>query len=95
MSGAGHNSIAGEEILQVIERIERLEEEKSEVAGLVKEVYAEAKGRGYDVKVLRKLISERRRAAEDVAEEAAILDLYREAIKMPTGPRHPTNDGDH
>ena len=57
------------------------------------EVMAEAKGRGYDTKLIRKLIAERKRDADDIAREEAMLELYREAIKMPTGPRDqtPTN----
>ena len=65
-----------------VERIERLEAEKKDIAGQQKEVYAEARGCGYDVKALRKLIAERKREPNDVAEEAALLDLYRAALGM-------------
>jgi len=90
---SGHNSVAGEEILQFIERWERMNVEKRDIADCQKEVMAEAKGRGYDTKVIRKLIAERKRDADDIAREEAMLELYREAIKMPTGPRDqtPTN----
>lgn len=82
--GMGHNSgVIGDEILQFIERWEQLNVEKKEIADQQKEVMAEAKGRGYDTKIMRKLIAERRRKPDEIAEEEAILDLYREAIQMP------------
>ena len=74
--------VAAEELRQFIERVERLEEEKRDVAEQIKEVFAEAKGRGYDTKVMRKVVALRRRTADDIAEEEAILDLYREALGM-------------
>ena len=93
MNGPGHNSVSAEELLQLIERWEHLNIEKREIAMVQSEVMAEAKGRGYDTKAIRKLIAERKRDAGDIAEEEAVLELYREAIKMPTGPRDqtPTN----
>lgn len=84
-AGLGHNSdrVAGEELRQFIERYERLEREKKDIADAQKEVMAEAKGRGYDTKILRKLLAERKRDPQDVAEEYAILELYRDAVLMP------------
>jgi uncharacterized protein (UPF0335 family) len=76
------SSVAGQELRQFIERVERLEAEKSDIADQIKEVMAEAKGRGYDTKVMRKLISIRKRDSNDVAEEEAILDLYKSALGM-------------
>jgi uncharacterized protein (UPF0335 family) len=70
------------ELRQFIERYERLEAEKKDVADQQKEVMAEARGRGYDVKVLKKLIALRRREPADVSEEEAMLQLYREALGM-------------
>lgn len=70
------------ELRQFIERFERLEAEKKDLADQQKEVMAEAKGRGYDTKVMRKLITLRRRDAEDLAEEEAVLQLYKEALGM-------------
>ena len=67
MSGPGHNSVAGEELLQFIERWEHLNIEKREIAMVQSEVMAEAQGRGYDTKVIRKLIAERKRDAGDMA----------------------------
>ena len=74
--------VAAEELKAFIERIERLEEEKKEIADDVKEVFAEAKGRGYDTKVMRKVIALRKRDADDVAEEDAILEMYKAALGM-------------
>ncbi|WP_425074465.1 DUF2312 domain-containing protein [Sagittula sp. S175] len=74
--------IAAGELTQFIERIERLEEEKKEVTEQIKEVMAEAKGRGYDTKVMRKVISLRKRDADDIAEEEAVLEMYKAALGM-------------
>ena len=73
-------SVEGQELRQFIERVERLEAEKSDIAEQIKEVMAEAKGRGFDTKVMRKLISIRKRDSNDVAEEEAILELYKSAL---------------
>jgi len=69
-------------LAKVVERIENLEEEKAAIAADIKEVYAEAKGQGFEVKVLRKLIAQRKRDREEVEEEQAILDLYMHALGM-------------
>lgn len=71
----------GEELRQFIERIERLNAEKQEAADLAKEVYAEAKGRGYDPKVLRLVIARRKRQRDDLAEEEAVLEMYETALE--------------
>lgn len=65
-----------------IERIERLEEEKRTIADDIKEVYAEAKGNGFDAKIMRKIISMRRVDADKRREEETILDLYLNALGM-------------
>ena len=78
----GDYAVTADELRQLIERIERLEAEKADIAEQVKEVYAEAKGRGYDTKVMRKVIALRKREADDIAEEEAILDMYKEALGM-------------
>ena len=75
-------SMAARELRQFVDRYERLEEEKKDIAAQQKEVLAEAKGRGYDAKVLRKLIALRKRDPDEVREEEAILALYREALGM-------------
>ena len=74
--------VTADELRQFIERIERLEQEKKDIAEQVKEVFAEAKGRGYDTKVMRKVVALRRREPDDIAEEEAILDMYKEALGM-------------
>ncbi|MFT5945662.1 MAG: hypothetical protein ACI93B_002200, partial [Yoonia sp.] len=72
----------GQELRQFIERFERLDAEKKDIADAQKEVMAEAKGRGYDTKVLRKIISIRKMDANDLAEEEAVLDMYKTALGM-------------
>lgn len=70
------------EIRQFCERYERLEAEKKDIAEGQKQVMAEAKGRGYDTKILRKLIAIRARDANDLAEEEAVLEMYKAALGM-------------
>ncbi len=70
------------ELRQFVERFERLDEEKKAIAEQQKEVMAEAKGRGYDTKVLRKIIALRKRDENDIAEEEAVLEMYKEALGM-------------
>ncbi len=72
--------VAGDQLKSIVERIERLEEEKKTLSDDISEVYAEAKGNGYDVKVLRKVIALRKRDKNERAEEEAILDLYLQAV---------------
>ena len=74
--------IAAGELRSFIERAERLEEEKREIAEQIKEVMAEAKGRGYDTKVLRKILALRKRDKDDIAEEEAVLEMYMAALGM-------------
>ena len=78
---ANYRVTAGE-LRQFIERFERLEEEKKAIAEQQKEVMAEAKGRGYDTKVMRKVIALRKRDKDDIAEEEAVLEMYKEALGM-------------
>ncbi len=82
MSGARQGGVAGAELRQFVERYERLEAEKKDIADAQKEVMAEAKGRGYDTKVLRKVIALRKRDANDIAEEEAVLEMYKAALGM-------------
>lgn len=72
--------VQGDQLKSIVERIERLEEEKKTIADDISEVYAEAKGTGYDVKVLRKVIAMRKRDLDERKEEEAILDLYLQAV---------------
>ena len=72
--------VQGDQMKSIVERIERLEEEKKTIADDIKEVYAEAKGIGYDVKALRKVIAMRKRDLDERKEEEAIMDLYLQAV---------------
>ena len=74
--------VTADEVRQFIERFERLEQEKKDIMDHQKEVMAEAKGRGYDVKVMRKIIALRKRDQNDIAEEEAVLEMYKEALGM-------------
>ncbi len=74
------NSSAQSQLKSIVERIERLEEDKAAIAADLKEVYAEAKGNGFDVKILRKVVRLRKQDAAKRQEEDAILDLYLSAI---------------
>ena len=74
--------VAAEELKQFIERIERLEEEKKAIADDVRDVYAEAKSNGYDVKALRTIVRLRKQDANERAEAEAILETYMQALGM-------------
>lgn len=74
--------IAGDRLRSFVDRIERLEEEKKALASDIKDIYAEAKGSGFDVKVLRQLISLRKKEPAEVEEQETLLDLYKRAIGM-------------
>jgi len=74
--------IAGDRLRSFIERIERLEEEKRTLAADIKEVYAEAKGTGFDTKIMRQIIRIRKMDKDDLDEQETLLDLYRRALGM-------------
>jgi uncharacterized protein (UPF0335 family) len=74
--------VAAEELKQFIERIERLEEEKKAIADDVRDVYAEAKGRGFDIKAIRAIVRLRAKEPHEREEEEAILELYKSALGM-------------
>lgn len=76
------DSVAGEELKQFIERIERLDEEIAGINGDKKDVYAEAKGRGFDVSIIREILRIRRQDPSQRAERETILDLYMQSIGM-------------
>ena len=78
----GHNSIAKDQLKSIIERVERLEEDKAAIGSDIKDVYAEAKGNGYDVKALRRIVSLRKQDPDKRAEQEAILDTYMHALGM-------------
>lgn len=74
--------IAGDQLRSLIERIEKLDEEKSALSSDIKDVYAEAKGCGFDVKIMRQIVRERKMDKDDLDEAATLLDLYRKALGM-------------
>ena len=78
----GHNGNADDRLRLLIERIERLEEEKKGIADDVKDVYAEAKAVGYDVKMMRQIVRLRKMKPDDRREMEAILDTYKAALGM-------------
>lgn len=80
--GREQYKVTADELRSFIERLERLEAEKKDVTDQQKEVMAEARGRGYDVRILRKLVALRKKDPADVSEEEAILELYKEALGM-------------
>ena len=75
--------IANDRLRTIIERIERLEEEKAALAEDIREVFSEAKSAGFDVKILRQVIRLRKLESSDRQEQEAILDLYKRALDMP------------
>ncbi len=79
---ATKDTVAAAELRQLIERIERLEEEKAILMEDIKEVMAEAKGRGYDTKAMRTIIRLRKKDQAERQEEEAILELYMNALGM-------------
>lgn len=86
----GHNTqteapatrFAKEQLRAIIERIERLEEEKKTIADDVRDIYAEAKGNGYEVKALRTIVRMRKQDADDRREQETILETYMQALGM-------------
>ena len=77
---AGHNSVAGEQLRSILERVERLEEEKATLMEDVKYVYSEAKGNGFDTKAIKKLVALRKLDRSKLAEDKAVLELYAAAL---------------
>jgi len=75
-------SVAADQLKSIIERIERLEEEKKALSDDIKDVYGEAKANGFDTKVLRKIISLRKQDRDERMEQEAILVLYLQALGM-------------
>ena len=78
----GHNSVTADELRQFIERVEQLIVEKQALQGDISDAFAEAKGRGFDTKVMKKIIALRKRKADEIAEEEAVLDMYKSALGM-------------
>ena len=92
MTEAGHNSgdldadqfgnVGADRLRSLVERIERLEEERASIASDIRDIYAESKSAGYDVKVMRQLIRIRKQEPADVEEQETLLDTYRRALGM-------------
>ncbi len=80
--GMGGGQVAEQELRLLVERAERLEEEKKGITDDIKDVMAEAKGRGYDPKAIRKILSIRKKKKEEYQEEEAILEVYMQALGM-------------
>ena len=76
------SGFAKEHLRSFIERIERLEEEKKALADDIKEVYSEAKGTGFDTKIMRQILKIRKMDKDDVDEQETLLDLYKQALGM-------------
>ena len=79
---AQYGNIAADRLRSLIERIERLEEERKALAGDIKDIFSEAKSAGFDVKVIRQLIRIRRQEPAEVEEQETLLDVYRKALGM-------------
>lgn len=85
IAGVGHNSqydVTADELRQFIERVEQLASEIADIKEQEKEVFAEAKARGYDTKTMRKIIKLRKQSADERAEEEALLETYLSALGM-------------
>lgn len=85
----GHNSndpavggIAADRLRSIVERVERLEDERKGLAGDIKDIFTEAKSAGFDVKVLRQIIRIRKQEPAEVEEQETLLDVYRRALGM-------------
>jgi uncharacterized protein (UPF0335 family) len=83
--------IAGDRLKSLIERIERLEEEKKALQEDIKEVYAEAKGTGFDIKIMRQIIKIRKMDKDDLDEQETLLDVYKRALGMVPDFSEPAN----
>ena len=75
-------NVSAERLRSIVERIERLEEERKALSGDIKDVFSEAKSAGFDVKVIRQLIRVRRQEPAEVEEQETLLDVYRKALGM-------------
>ena len=75
-------SVTADELRQFVERFEQFDSEKKDIASQQKELMQEAKGRGYDTKVMKKIIMLRKRSADAIAEEEAVLEMYKAALGM-------------
>nr|WP_298797007.1 DUF2312 domain-containing protein [uncultured Acetobacter sp.] len=79
---AAVGGIAADRLRSIIERVERLEEERKALAGDIKDIFTEAKSAGFDVKVIRQIIRLRKQEPSEVEEQETLLDIYRRALGM-------------
>ncbi len=87
ISGGDNSSkVAGAQLRAFLERIERMAEEKQAIAADIKEIYAEAKGNGWDTKIMRIIIRRRKQDAAERAEQEALLDIYEDSLGMRPAP---------
>lgn len=82
MTGIGDNSIADDQLKSYIERVERLAEEKDGITADIRDIYAEAKGNGFDPKIMRAIVRLRKMDADDRREQDTLIDLYKSALGM-------------
>lgn len=86
MAGPGHNSevggIAADRLRSIVERVERLQEERKALQSDIKDIFAEAKSAGFDVKVVRQILRDRARDPQELEEEEALRDIYRVALGL-------------
>lgn len=80
--GSSVGGIAADRLRSIIERVERLEEERKALSGDIKDIFIEAKSAGFDVKVIRQIIRLRRQEPAEVEEQETLLDIYRRALGM-------------
>ncbi len=81
-AGSSVGGIAADRLRSIIERVERLEEERKALGSDIKDIFAEAKSAGFDVKVIRQIIRIRKQEPADVEEQETLLDIYRRALGM-------------
>lgn len=84
MDASSTHGVARNELRAFVERIERMEEEKKSIADDIRDIYGEAKGRGFDAKIMKKVIALRKKDEHERAEEEALLDTYCAALGMQT-----------
>lgn len=88
MTKVKFGGISGEQLRQYIERIERLEQEKQDISDNIRDAFAEAKGNGFDTKVMRQVIKIRKMKPEERDEQESVLDLYKHALGMIPGGKY-------
>jgi uncharacterized protein (UPF0335 family) len=82
MSNIGHNTVHGDQLKSIVERIEHMEEEKATIAADIRDIYKEAKGNGFDTKALRDIVKIRKQDAAKRQEHEALVEVYMHALGM-------------